>query len=146
MSDEEKRLANQDENKGKKTQGEISGLDIPAFLREQSSEVLSKSSGRTNSHGLQLVTTLENCRVKFGCNQRWDNLTDQGKEGVRFCSACEEDVHWCNSPDDVIKAKSKGWCVAFKTLEREVLLGKPIGPRKNKSIITRLMVWLRLWK
>jgi len=92
------------------------------------------------------VSTIENCRVKFGCNQHWDNLTDQGKEGVRFCSACEEGVHWCESQDDVIKAKSKGWCVAFMTLEREITLGKPIGVRRDDSWFTRLMVWLHIWK
>jgi hypothetical protein len=92
------------------------------------------------------ITTIENCRVKFGCKQHWDNLTVQGKEGVLFCSACEEDVHWCESQDDVIKAKSKGWCVAFMTLESEVTLGKPIGVRRDDSWLTKLMVWLRVWK
>jgi hypothetical protein len=98
------------------------------------------------------ITTIENCRVKFGCNQQWDNLIDEGKEGkegkegMRFCSSCEEGVHWCNSQSEVIRAKSKGWCVAFMTLEKEITVGKPIGVRKSDSLFTRLMVWLRLWK
>jgi len=92
------------------------------------------------------VSTIENCRVKFGCHQQWDNLTDQGKEGARYCSACQEDVHWCNSSDEVIKAKSKGWCVAFMTIERDEVLGKPIGEYKSESMLAKLMVWLKLWK
>ena len=55
---------------------------------------------------MKKIPTIENCRVKFGCNQQWDNLADQGNQDVRFCTACQEDVHWCDSPSEVIKAKS----------------------------------------
>lgn len=144
MSDEEKNLANQDENKAS-----LSHLEIPEFLtasEEKWREFSSKQPERTHHQGIQSISTVENCRVKFGCNQRWDNLTDQGKDGMRFCSACEEDVHWCSSQNEVIKAKSKGRCVAFMKPRGEVTLGKPIGIRRGDSWFTILMVWLKIWK
>ena len=93
------------------------------------------------------ITTIENCRVKSGCEQRWRELTDQGKDNVRYCSVCKESVHWCNSQDEVVEAKSKGWCVAFMTPYREKeVVGVPVRVGRCEGWFTRLMVWFRWWK
>ena len=56
----------------------------------------------------------DSCKLAFECAKKWDSLTATNQEGVRHCSSCDESVHWCNTQEDIERAKKKGWCVAYK--------------------------------
>jgi uncharacterized protein (TIGR02996 family) len=65
---------------------------------------------------------MENCGVhfRFQCPQRWEKLQRTDETCVRFCSACGQDVFYC---DDIHEARAharEGHCVAIDSrLPRE---------------------------
>ena len=51
--------------------------------------------------------------MSFICEQKWDDLAETDKDGLRHCGRCNTDVHWCNSLKELRTAEGKKWCVAF---------------------------------
>lgn len=49
----------------------------------------------------------------FICEQKWEDLAETNKGGVRHCDECNTDVHWCDSLKELGVAKRKKWCVAY---------------------------------
>jgi hypothetical protein len=54
------------------------------------------------------------CKLTFECTKKWSELTGTSHEGIRHCSSCDENVHWCDTQEDIDHAKKKGWCVAYR--------------------------------
>jgi uncharacterized protein (TIGR02996 family) len=50
--------------------------------------------------------------MELVCPQRWDRLAPTGADGVRHCSACRRDVHYCTTIDQARAAAQRGGCVA----------------------------------
>ena len=65
---------------------------------------------------------IEGCPLGFICEQKWDDLAETDKDGVRHCSVCNADVHWCDSLKELRAAKRKKWCVAYD----EIINGTPL--------------------
>lgn len=58
---------------------------------------------------------VEYCPVefRFKCPKRWTALTPTDRDDVRHCGACERDVYFCASLDEVRRHATLGDCVAF---------------------------------
>jgi len=56
----------------------------------------------------------DSCKLTFECTKKWSDLAGTNDEGIRHCSSCDENVHWCNTEEDIEQARQKGWCVAYK--------------------------------
>jgi hypothetical protein len=51
--------------------------------------------------------------LAFRCPQRWDALSPTNSPGVRSCSACQREVHRCETAEDFIRHGRLGHCVAI---------------------------------
>jgi hypothetical protein len=61
--------------------------------------------------------TITNClsglpKFRFQCPKVWSALTRTSNEGIRFCTECQRDVHWCENPGLAIRLGKAGKCVA----------------------------------
>lgn len=103
----------------------------------------------------------ENCKLTFECKNDWLDLTDIDQWGVRHCSSCNTNVHWCNTQGDIDYAKQKGWCVAYIDLDDCDVTGSDqgdyfsrptvgmlsappyYGDKEEKAILVRTWGWLK---
>lgn len=64
---------------------------------------------------------IENCtreavpKFDFKCPKEWGALEPTGKQGVRSCSACKQQVFYCASVPEARAHAAKGECVALDT-------------------------------
>ncbi len=83
-------------------------------------------------------SVVENCGLSLHpCPQRWNSLDATPAAGVRHCWACDRDVHYCQSIDELHAHARRGHCVAIdpqvpysprdlaKDREGPLLLGLP---------------------
>lgn len=68
---------------------------------------------------------IRNCTIGFKCEARWESLHDDGINGMRFCDACQKEVHLCKSSDDLMTAMIHEQCVAIEIRndKREMFIG-----------------------
>lgn len=77
---------------------------------------------------------LEACRVsfRFECPKRWDRLEPTGADRLRFCTACEKHVHYCETIGEARAHAARGDCVAVSlALVRradDLFPPRPVGP------------------
>jgi uncharacterized protein (TIGR02996 family) len=58
-------------------------------------------------------SVVENCGLKLlPCPQKWNDLDATPHDGVRRCWACERNVHYCQSMDELHAHARRGDCVA----------------------------------
>src|SRR5262249_22456203 len=51
-------------------------------------------------------------QFSFVCDRRWEDLEVTGERAVRFCDACKQEVHYC---DTILEARQHAWaghCIA----------------------------------
>jgi hypothetical protein len=56
---------------------------------------------------------IERCTFELDCPKRWSELEPTDNDGVRFCSACDKDVHYCVSVAEAKAHARNGACVAL---------------------------------
>lgn len=66
---------------------------------------------------------INNCKFSFKCSKNWSALQVVGIDKQRYCGSCKENVHWCDTQEDIDKAATEKWCVAFSS--------KPTSQIKN---------------
>lgn len=65
---------------------------------------------------------IRNCRFRFRCTRTWESMAATQSKTVRFCSDCNEAVHLCCTPEDLVAAIASNRCVAF---DPEAIAGNP---------------------
>ena len=55
------------------------------------------------------------CPIEFRikCPKKWNAMRRTKIEGIRFCEACREEVHFCGTIQEVQHARSAGFCIAI---------------------------------
>jgi hypothetical protein len=56
---------------------------------------------------------LRNCDFAFKCDAQWEEMGKTGVDKVRFCNACQKEVHQCETDDELIRAIRSNLCVAI---------------------------------
>lgn len=56
---------------------------------------------------------LRNCKLAFKCDARWDDLVLTGRSKVRFCNDCQQEVHRCETDEELLQAIRSNLCVAI---------------------------------
>jgi uncharacterized protein (TIGR02996 family) len=51
-------------------------------------------------------------RFDFLCDRRWENLQPTGDRAVRFCDACKQNVHYCETITEARRHAWDGHCIA----------------------------------
>eukprot|EP01102_Stenamoeba_stenopodia_P011616 TRINITY_DN358_c0_g2_i1.p1 TRINITY_DN358_c0_g2~~TRINITY_DN358_c0_g2_i1.p1 ORF type:complete len:363 (-),score=52.48 TRINITY_DN358_c0_g2_i1:111-1199(-) len=70
------------------------------------------------------VHVIDNCRWIFKCPLTWESLNGYGR--VKHCDACNENVHYCDSIEDIQKHAEQGSCIAIGGIGYPSgVLGKP---------------------
>lgn len=63
----------------------------------------------------QMPTNIEpkirNCRMKYECDQSWIRMKETGRLNVRFCEACQKEVHFIKNRMELALAIQNGRCV-----------------------------------
>jgi hypothetical protein len=58
---------------------------------------------------------VEGCPIRFGfkCPLLWDALRRTGRDEIRHCRGCRQDVHFCRTLDEAQLLSRQGVCVAL---------------------------------
>lgn len=51
-------------------------------------------------------------RFEYLCDRRWEDLQPTGDRAVRFCDACRQNVHYCDTIMEARRHAWKGHCIA----------------------------------
>jgi hypothetical protein len=70
---------------------------------------------------------IRKCIFAYKCEADWELLEDTNKEKIRFCNACEKEVHFCEDDKELTEAIHANHCVAFERVEKRSRLVKMIG-------------------
>jgi hypothetical protein len=74
---------------------------------------------------------IRNCKVAVDCKAKWEELPDDGIQGIRFCEACQTEVHLCQTSTELMDAMVQNQCVAIELRndKRQMFMGlvKPIA-------------------
>lgn len=60
-------------------------------------------------------TFIRNCAWGYSCDKKWDALRETDDKKVKFCDACEREVHMSLTPEELAKNVSLNRCVSFKS-------------------------------
>lgn len=53
------------------------------------------------------------CEMEFECPKDWFQLSLTDKAGIKYCEACNTNVHLCLTQDELDKATKQGLCIAY---------------------------------
>ncbi len=91
---------------------ETTGIELERALTE-----LRALSDRVGPAFMATVSraAVEGCPVRFGlkCPMTWAAMARTGKDDVRHCTGCRQDVQFCTSLDQAQRVARKGGCVAL---------------------------------
>lgn len=62
-------------------------------------------------------TTIRNCTFAFKCEAKWEDLELLDYDDIRFCNACQNEVHFCHNDEDLVKNIHLNRCVAINRVE-----------------------------
>lgn len=73
-----------------------------------------------------------NCPMEYICSKSWNELQMTDDLNIKFCNACNKEVHLCEDALDLEVALEQNLCIAFQNqleikLERRMTLGIPKG-------------------
>ena len=71
---------------------------------------------------------------EFQCPLDWDALEEIGKEGVRYCDQCEQNVHTAYTRKDLTRLSEQGECVRLITKYRNDVMGMIADPFYDMDI------------
>jgi hypothetical protein len=62
----------------------------------------------------QQFASIKNCPPEFSfqCPKTWQSLELTNTETVRFCTACQKNVYWCETPAEVQAHAQQDQCIA----------------------------------
>jgi uncharacterized protein (TIGR02996 family) len=99
-----------------RAEDELTALPAEDGRRAALQARLQELAGALDSNWLAVVSRapVENCAVSFEyeCPLHWDNLTPTEDRTVRFCSACRQQVHYCDTLAEAQEQAWRGHCVA----------------------------------
>jgi len=61
-----------------------------------------------------MTIKIRNCVFGFRCAQKWDEMEETSRDGVRFCKECAKDVYLISSEDKLLEAITLNRCVAIQ--------------------------------
>ena len=67
--------------------------------------------------------SIRNCRFAFKCDKKWGDLDATEEDSIRFCNACEKEVHFCEDDEELARNIRLNRCVAFNKFETLVEMG-----------------------
>ena len=62
---------------------------------------------------------LISCEFSFKCPRSWDRLAATERDDIRYCSACERDVHLALTQEDFRRHAEEGHCLAVRVVRPE---------------------------
>ena len=82
------------------------------------------------------MSEIRNCKFRFKCSRNWEGLKPTDNMHQRYCEECKEIVHFCYTPEDLMKAIEADLCVAIANThsnEGPFLVGRP-APRYGEGL------------
>jgi hypothetical protein len=56
---------------------------------------------------------LRNCFLAYECDADWSALEKTKKEKIRFCTKCNDEVHQCDTDQELAIAIRENFCIAI---------------------------------
>lgn len=80
-----------------------------------------------------MSNAIRNCTFAFKCDKTWESLNKTNTPDIRFCDACQHEVFWCNTKEQLAEAIALNRCIAISiedkiTRKSHKLMGKVIRP------------------
>lgn len=70
---------------------------------------------------------IQNCKFEFECEAKWDDLVQTSDPLIRVCKQCQQDVHKCESDEQLTIAVQTGKCVAVERFNSKDALVLTMG-------------------
>jgi hypothetical protein len=63
----------------------------------------------------ELYAAIDNCpaQFEFECPKTWHSLDTTDNEKIRYCTACQSNVYWCDRVSEARALAKEGKCVAI---------------------------------
>ena len=72
------------------------------------------------------MLTIRNCKFAFKCEMQWEKLRETEDRKIKFCKTCQQEVHFCETNEELVDAINKNKCICIHTPFEEVYeLGMP---------------------
>lgn len=73
---------------------------------------------------------IQNCTLSFECPKHWGSLQPTSSPKIRYCTACDRNVHFCSTAKELVDSIAQSRCVAFLAEThllnaKRILLGVP---------------------
>jgi hypothetical protein len=73
---------------------------------------------------------IQNCTLSFECPKHWGSLQPTSSPKIRHCTACDKNVHFCSTAEELMDSIILKNCVAFMAKSsnisvNRILLGVP---------------------
>ena len=79
--------------------------------------------------GMAMKASIRNCKFAFKCPLKWESLAKTTDPDVRFCDECQQEVYFCRSDAELVKAIKLNRCIAITVEDKpappRVLMGSP---------------------
>lgn len=97
---------------------------------------------------MKTIRTVRNCKVrmKVVCPRTWNDLAPMGREGVRHCFECGEDVHFCATDEETLAHARQGHCIAREEPDASQLPRMIIGRPAEPVVITEAQRAAQRWR
>lgn len=69
----------------------------------------------STTSGIQSSSPIRNCSWGYKCEKTWGSLIATDNSNVRFCDACEKEVHLCKTKRELADSVLMNRCVAFSS-------------------------------
>lgn len=82
------------------------------------------------------MNEIRNCKFSFKCPKDWEALERTDNKHQRYCGECNQVVHFCYTPEDLMKAIQNDLCVAIANnpaTEGPYMVGRP-APQYGEGI------------
>lgn len=79
--------------------------------------------------------TLRNCTFAYKCTKQWEKLEETDQKSIRFCCDCQNEVHYCEDDQELLKSIKLNRCVAFSRYETIHEMGLIVAPEYKKQEI-----------
>ena len=74
-------------------------------------------------HYLAVHSDIRNCKAELAiqCPKYWSQLAPTDTPTIRFCSKCDQNVHFCLTTDELTQRTADNLCVAFCDSETQTV-------------------------
>ncbi len=73
------------------------------------------------------MSDIRNCALGLKCPKKWEDLQPLSNPKIRYCLECGEEVHFCESDEEIVSSIRMNFCIAYTGIAwPETSMGMPV--------------------